>query len=131
VRARDWQGRFFEALRNGGNVRAACLAAGVGRTIVYRHRAQSAAFRGRWDEALEEATDVLEAEARRRALAGSDALLALLLKAHRPALYRDTVDLRLELRREAEQVAERTGRSVEEVLAAAERRAAELEARRR
>jgi hypothetical protein len=130
MRVRDWQPLFFEALRNSGNVRAACLAAGIGRTIVYKRRHTDTAFRARWDEALAEATDVLDAEARRRALAGSDPLLMFLLRAHRPEVYREALDVRLELRREAEMVAGRTGRTVDEVLEAAERRAAELGKRR-
>ncbi len=126
MRARDWQPAFFEALRNSGNVRAACQAAGVGRTIVYRHRQRSATFRARWDAALDEATDALEAVARQRAVAGSDALLMFLLRAHRPERYRETLDVHLEVRREAARMAQRLGCTVDEVLAAAERKAREV-----
>jgi hypothetical protein len=46
-----------------------------------------------WDDALEISVEVLEVEARRRALDRADhhsaALLQFLLKAHKPAKYRD------------------------------------------
>jgi hypothetical protein len=54
---------------------------------------------GQWDEALEDACDILEAEAWKRARDKSDLLLIFLLKAHRPAKYRETtrheIDARL------------------------------------
>ena len=78
------------------------------RQNVYRTRSRNKAFRRRWDEALEEAVDLLDGEARRRAtgmkrdiyfggeVVGqeniySDSLLMFLLRAHRPGLYRDNV----------------------------------------
>ncbi len=79
--------------------------------------------------AREDALDVLEAEARRRALAGSDGLLMFLLRAHRPERYRETLDLRLELRAEAERIAAKVGRPVEEVLALVEGRVHAIERR--
>ena len=45
-----------------------------------------------------------------------------LLRAHRPERYRETLDLRLELRAEAERIAAKVGRPVEEVLALVEGR---------
>ena len=72
---------------------------------------------------------MLEAEARRRALAGSDGLLMFLLRAHRPERYRETLDLRVELRAEAERIAAKVGKPLEEVLALVEGRVHELERR--
>ena len=72
-------------------------------------RRHSEDFAAQWDEALEEGTDLLEAEARRRAVTGinkpvfykgevvgsipkySDRLLIFLLKAHRPQMFGDGV----------------------------------------
>jgi len=88
---KGWQDRFFEALRNTGNVRAACQAAGVSRWTVYDRKAHDEEFADRWAQAEEEAIEVLEAEARRRATTGqSDTLLIFLLKSHRPAKYRES-----------------------------------------
>lgn len=85
---------FIERLRSSGNVRAACGAAGVPRRTVYRWRKRFATFREEWDEALEDACDILEMEAWNRALKKkSDRLLMFLLKAHRRHLYGDRLNV--------------------------------------
>ena len=81
------QGRFLDALREGGNVRAACKAAGVARPTVYEWRDADPAFAKGWAEALEDACDGLEAVAFKRALTGNDKLLMFLLRSHRPEVY--------------------------------------------
>ena len=98
---------FLDTLRGTGNVRLATSNADVARQVAYRARDSSATFRADWDEALEEARELLEAEARRRAAIGvdepvfykgkvvghirkySDNLLMFLLKAHWPEKFRD------------------------------------------
>lgn len=98
---------FIETLRETANVSQSARAARVNRRTVYNWRDENPAFAADWDEALEEATDALEAEARRRALHGvakpvfyqgaecgtvqeySDTLMTLLLKAHRPEKYKE------------------------------------------
>lgn len=89
--AGEWRPAFIAALRNSANVRAACLAANVSRPVAYAHRDRSPEFAAAWDNAMEEACDVLEAAARQRALASSDTLLIFLLKGHRPEKYRETL----------------------------------------
>ena len=102
-----WEDAFFAALALTGNVSAACDAADITRATAYKRRKGSAGFRERWEEAREEAADLLEAEAVRRAVEGverpvfyqgkqcgvipeySDTLLIFLLKAARPEKYRD------------------------------------------
>jgi hypothetical protein len=84
---------FIETLRNHANVRLACDKAGISRVTAYRWRNRWQTFADRWDEALEDATDTLEAVAWARAtrkVAPSDRLLVLLLKAHRPDKYGDS-----------------------------------------
>ena len=78
---------FIAALRNSGNVRASCLAAGIARKTAYVWRDRWATFADEWAEALEDSCDVLEAEARRRGMSVSDRLLMFLLKAHRPEVF--------------------------------------------
>ncbi|MEO2091324.1 MAG: terminase [Gemmataceae bacterium] len=86
---------------------AACRAARIGRRRVYTCYHAQPKFRRAWEAAIEEATDALEAEARRRAVDGvptpvfhagvqvgtvtrySDALLARLLQAYRPGRFGD------------------------------------------
>ena len=103
-----WRDEFIERLKATGNVTLAATGAGVTRQHVYQTRNRNKKFRRLWDEALEQAVDLLDGEARRRATgmtrdvwyAGeivgeervySDTLLIFLLKAHRPHLYRDNV----------------------------------------
>ena len=104
-----WREDFLTHLRDSGNVRASCKAGRVSATVVYEHRKADREFAAQWDEALDQACDSLVEEAHRRAEEGvkepvyykgkvvghiqkySDTLLMFLLKAHRPAVYRETV----------------------------------------
>lgn len=90
--AGEWRPVFVEALRNSGNVRYACQQAGIDRKTAYKHRETAPEFAAQWDEALEDAIDALEVYARDRAKKNSDTLLIFLLKAHRPAVYRETIN---------------------------------------
>jgi hypothetical protein len=105
----DWKPAFLAALRDCGVVRLACELVKMPRQTVYDHRYRDEAFAKAWNEALEEALDLLEAEARRRGCDGidkpvyhdgikidtikqySDTLLIFLLKGGRPQKYRDYV----------------------------------------
>ena len=93
---RDWQPRFLRTLAATGNVSLACQAAKVARTRAYEARQRDEDFAVAWHEALEDACDELESEARRRALAGSDQLLMFLLRSHRPERYCDKHRVRRE-----------------------------------
>lgn len=102
---KDWHDRFIDAMASMGNVGVACQIAGVDRRTVYRHRKSNAEFNQRWETAIEEACDVLEREAWRRATVGvpepvyqrgavvgtvtrySDRLLEILLRANMPRKY--------------------------------------------
>lgn len=92
VSTNEWHAAYLTALRNSGNVRASCLAAGITRETAYTHRAADATFAAEWESAMEDAIEGLEAAARQRALASSDTLLIFLLKAHRPDKYRETIN---------------------------------------
>jgi hypothetical protein len=84
---------FIEALAEGETVTAACRVADLGRRTVYDERGRNEDFARAWEDAIEAGTDSLEAEARRRALDGSDRLLEFLLKARRPDVYRERVSI--------------------------------------
>jgi hypothetical protein len=73
-----WRAEFLRVLGLVGNIVAAATAAGVGRATAYRHRIADPDFAARWDEAIEDARDRLEAEAWRRAVHGT---------AHRKPIY--------------------------------------------
>lgn len=102
---------FLEALRKEPNITAAARKAGWDRSTFYVKRAEDPEFARAWDAALEEAVDLCEAEAHRRAFKGtlkpvyqggeqvgsireySDTLAIFLLKAHRPWKYRENVHM--------------------------------------
>jgi len=91
--------------RNGGIIKHACQNLNVSRSALYDKRETDEKFRAAWDKAVDRGMDVLEDEAKKRALSGerepiyyqgkrvgymmkkSDFCLAMVLKAHR-AKYR-------------------------------------------
>lgn len=97
---------FLAALVDTVNVTLACRRAGIPRRTAYDWREADEGFARKWDEAVDEGVDLLEAELHKRAFEGverpvyykgeqvgtwrfySDALAMFLLKAHRPARYR-------------------------------------------
>ena len=103
--------RFLAELAEGHTVKAATVLAKIGHTAVYERREKDPVFAQAWAEALEQGTQVLEEEARRRALVGvtepvfykgevcgevqkySDTLLIFMLKARRPEVYRERFDV--------------------------------------
>lgn len=116
----DWMPPFLLALRNSANVRASCQAAGISRKEAYKRRASSARFREAWDEAIEDALDVLEAVAFQRARESSDFLLWRLLASRRRGVYGDRVDVTVNVRQEAKKLAQQYGLDEAELLAEAE-----------
>lgn len=86
-----WKEPFLRALANGHSVSSACKLAGVSRASAYRARQRSTHFAAQWVDALEQGADMLEDAAFERALNGSDTLLMFLLRAKRPAVYRESV----------------------------------------
>ena len=98
---------FLAAYRETGNVRLACTAARIGRSSHYRWLEHDPSYVEDFEQAKKDAVDVLEAEARRRAVEGymepvgwskgqaggtvrrySAALLIFLLKGAAPEQYR-------------------------------------------
>ncbi|GAD09164.1 hypothetical protein GFGA_1d1194 [Gluconobacter frateurii NBRC 103465] len=116
---RDAREVFLGHLRKTSNISESARVAVIDRKTAYKWREAEPDFAAAWDDAIDEATDALEAEARRRALDGheeyvismgqivrdpetgkplmqrkfSDSLTTLLLKAHRPEKYRERHDV--------------------------------------
>ena len=106
-----WERAFLSVLSQHANVTEACQGAGVDRSTPYLRRNTHPDFKALWDAAIENAVDLLEREAWRRASEGvkkgvyykdqrideevtySDALMTLLLKAHRPNKFKDRSDV--------------------------------------
>jgi adenine-specific DNA methylase len=80
---------FLEAFASGTTVVEACRLSGLATSTVYTMRKRDEEFAARWADALEQGTEMLEAEARRRAMKSSDLLMIFLLKARRPEVYRE------------------------------------------
>lgn len=114
-----WEPEFLKSLSDTGNVLYSCRITGVARQTAYDHRKRDSVFAELWDDALDEACDAMEIEARRRAVQGvkktiyvrsgsdangrpvyekqeireySDTLLMFLMKGQRPEKYRDNYD---------------------------------------
>jgi hypothetical protein len=103
---------FLAAYRETGNVRLACTAAQIGRSSHYRWQAEDHDYEVAFEQAKKDAVDVLEAEARRRAVEGweepvgwykgeaggtvrrySDTLMIFLLKGAAPQKYRERMEV--------------------------------------
>lgn len=115
---KGWQDAFLTALAACGIITDACTAAGITRQAAYHARKRSASFAAAWDDAVDQAADVMEREAFRRAVEGvekpvfgslgtgqgsgeigriqeySDTLLIFLLKGARPEKFRERSDVR-------------------------------------
>jgi hypothetical protein len=103
---------FLEALAAGWSVTHAAQRAGVARQRLYERRDADEHFAAGWEAALQQGTEALEDEARRRAVDGWDEpvyqrgelvghvrkydsrLLEFLLRARDPARFRDSVELK-------------------------------------
>jgi hypothetical protein len=99
--------KFLSVLRQTGNVGVAAETINVYRTTPYQWKRKDPAFAKQWDEALDAAADIVEAEVRRRAVEGfeepvfykgevvgyvtrySDRMLELLMKALKPEKFRE------------------------------------------
>lgn len=86
---RDWKPAFLKALALEASVTKASQVAGINRDTAYSAYGKDEAFAKAWDDAIEESVDDLESVARTRAKDGSDVLLIFMLKAWRPAKYRE------------------------------------------
>jgi hypothetical protein len=100
---------FFAVLSSGKTVQEALGAVGYHRQRVYEWRSADEEFRRRWEEAVDQAVELMEAEADRRTLEGvvkpvmyqgekvgevreySYTLLIFRLKALRPSVYRENI----------------------------------------
>lgn len=108
--SRQNKAMFLAVLSQGGSPTKACRAIGIDRKTAYNWRNKDQDFADAWDSALQEGYDLLEDEARRRAVDGvtksvyfqgvpidliteySDSLLTLLLKGFRSQIFRDKVE---------------------------------------
>lgn len=92
VRTRIWQRAFLKALAKSPNVSLAAKAAGVSARTAYNHKDDDPEFASAWLAALNKSVDVVEATAFKLASEGEPRLIEFILKAHRPAIYRERIE---------------------------------------
>ncbi len=93
---------FLEVLQQTGNVTKATVKAGLDRSLVYRKRNSNSAFREKWQNAMDQALDYLEAYLWDKAMGKNtemdgeeegglvdEKIAIFLLKAHRPEIFGD------------------------------------------
>ena len=80
---------FLDALAENGSIRHAAVLAGIGRTTAYRWKSEDEEFAAAWDESVEDSTCKLEESMFLRALDKDTTAAIFLLKARRPATYRE------------------------------------------
>lgn len=101
---------FLAVLAVGGSPTKACMTIGIDRRTAYNWKSKDEDFSEAWDSAREQGYDLLEDEARRRAVDGvkkavyfqgvpidtvieySDSLLSMMLKGYRSNVFRDKVE---------------------------------------
>lgn len=86
---------FIATLAKTGQVTLSAKAAKIDRVTAYAWRKKNEEFALAWNRALDLAGDMLEDEAVNRAMNGSDGLLTLLLKAHKPERFRERSEVQL------------------------------------
>jgi hypothetical protein len=87
--------KFIAALTIHGTVYHAAQAAGVSRQTAYRWQREDPEFADQWDEARENAVDVVESTVYQQAVGGNTLAAIFYLKAHRP-IYRDRLNIDIE-----------------------------------
>jgi hypothetical protein len=91
----DKKKKFIAALEAQGTVLHACKAAGISRQTAYRWHREDPDFAEQWDEAHENAVEVVESTLYQQAIGGNTLAGFFYLKAHRP-MYRDRVSIDIE-----------------------------------
>jgi 20S proteasome alpha/beta subunit len=87
--------RFIAALTSHGTVYHAAQAAGISRQTAYRWHREDPEFADQWDEAIENAVDVIESVIYQKALSGDVIAAIFYLKAQRPK-FRDRLNIDIE-----------------------------------
>lgn len=87
--------KFIETLEAQSTVLHAAKAAGISRWTAYRWRQEDLEFSEQWDEAIENAVDVVENSLYQKAVNGDTICMIFYLKAHRP-IYRDRLNIDIE-----------------------------------
>jgi hypothetical protein len=86
-----WMPVFLHTLRDTGNVRSAATAAGISRATAYAAREEDEVFAGWWQQAIDDAIDLIEMSAWALASRLDGSMIRFLLTAHRPETYAKSI----------------------------------------
>jgi very-short-patch-repair endonuclease len=86
----DWRDDFIASLSGDLNVRHACIAARISHSNAYKRKETDEEFSLAWDEAIENAVDLLEGVYWKRAVEQSDKGIEKFLSVYRPERWRET-----------------------------------------
>lgn len=91
---RDWKSKWLEAYQAHGTAKAASEVVRVNESRPYEARKKDPEFAKAWDELECETTKLLEETLYERALAGDTTAAIFMLKARRPAVYRESLNVK-------------------------------------
>ena len=95
-RCKEIEDKVLASIAEGNTATHAVKGTGVAYRTVYQWKQDDPEFDAKWQAAMEAGTQVLEQEAKRRAIEGSDQLLMFLLRGKRPEQYRERSEVKLE-----------------------------------
>lgn len=120
VRTPEKEQVILEALRERPSFAAACRKARIARSLFYRWRKEDPEFDRRVLEAREQGLDALEDALVTRGMKNDTTAAIFLLKSHRREIYGDKLDINLQIRKKAEQLADELGISADDLIQEAE-----------
>lgn len=89
-----WKRNWLVAYQSHGTATAACEVVGINRSTAYEARKKDPAFAKAWDALESETTKLLEETLYERALNGDTTAAIFMLKARRPSVYRESLNVK-------------------------------------
>jgi hypothetical protein len=86
--------RWLVSYQSHGTATAACEEVGIHRSTAYEHRKSDPEFAKAWDALESETTKLLEETLYERALNGDTTAAIFMLKARRPSVYRESLNVK-------------------------------------
>jgi predicted DNA-binding antitoxin AbrB/MazE fold protein len=89
-----WKADWLDAYQAHGTATSACEVVGINRSTAYEARKKDPEFAKAWDALESETTKLLEETLYERALNGDTTAAIFMLKARRPAVYRESLNVK-------------------------------------
>ena len=120
IRTPEKELALTEALQQKPSISAACRKARIGRAAYYDWIKDDSAFAARMKAARDVGLDALEDALIDRGLKTDTTAAIFMLKSHRREIYGDRLNIELQVRRKAEQMADALGIPADDLIAEAE-----------